>query len=376
MDQDTLGFEETLDPDDWGGLRSLGHRMVDDMIDYLQDVRQRPVWQPVPEEVKNFFHQPLPEEPQSVGTVYQDFLENVLPYPMGNIHPRFWGWAMGNGTPTAMLAEMLASAMNPNMGGGDHGGVYVESQVLDWLKELFGYPQSASGLLVSGASMANLVGLTVTRNTSVGYDMRKLGIRAAPKPLVLYASKEVHSCIQKAVELLGLGSESLRYIPVDDQYRMQIPLLEASIASDLENGMQPFCVVATAGSINTGAFDDMNAIADICQREGIWFHVDGAFGAFASLAEEMHEMVSGMQRADSLALDMHKWMFMPFGLSGVKNTRAATSVIIKSVGLPNHGWRVCETKAGGRIQVRLIKIFIERKVYICLHRFREQPLWN
>jgi len=312
MDWNPILPEETLDPQNWDDLRVLGHRMVDDMLDYLQDVRERPVWEHVPETVKAYLRQPLPQNPQPVEEVYQEFSEYILPYPMGNIHPRFWGWVMGNGTPTAMLTEMLASAMNPNMGGGDHGGVYVEAQVLDWMKELFGYPQDASGLLVSGASMANLVGLTVARNTCAGYDVRKFGTCAAPKPLVLYASREVHSCVQKAAELLGLGSEALRYIPVDENFRMNITFLENAIAADRAAGMEPLCVVGTAGTVNTGAFDDLDALAEICDREGMWFHVDGAFGAFAHLVPEMGEAVRGMQRADSLALDLHKWMYMPF----------------------------------------------------------------
>ena len=160
--------EESLDPQDWSAMRSLGHRMVDDMFDYWQSVRERPVWQPVPEAVKANLERPLPLEPQSPEQVYQDFRENVLPYPMGNIHPRFWGWVIGTGTPLASLAEFLGSAMNPNMGGGDHGANYVEAQVIEWIKQMLAYPQSASGLLVSGASVANLNGLTVARELDGG----------------------------------------------------------------------------------------------------------------------------------------------------------------------------------------------------------------
>ena len=174
---------ETLDPEDWQGMRALGHRMVDDMFDYIEQVRQRPVWQPYPDEVAVFLQQPLPQEPEEPEAVYEDFKNKILPYPMGNIHPRFWGWVMGNGTPFAMLAEMLAAGMNPNMGGGNHVANAVETQVVDWCKEMFGYPAGASGLLVSGASMANLVGLTVARNTCAGYDVRQLGTGAAPTRL-------------------------------------------------------------------------------------------------------------------------------------------------------------------------------------------------
>jgi len=312
MPSDQLLPEETLDPQDWDAFRTLAHRMLDDMLDFQQQVRQRPVWQPVPEVVKAFLKQPLPLTAQSHEQVYQDFLENVLPYPMGNPHPRFWGWVMGNGTPFAAMAELLAATMNPNMGGGDHGANYVEAQVIDWLKEMFGYPGDASGLLLSGASMANLVGLTVARNTLAGYDIRKEGLRSGQRQMVVYASQEVHSCVHKAVELLGLGRDALRLVPVNQDYEMDLKALEAAISADRAAGFQPICVVGTSGTVNTGAIDDLQGIADICQREGLWFHVDGAIGAVAILSPEVQACVEGLQRSDSLALDLHKWMYMPF----------------------------------------------------------------
>ena len=312
MKNENIPLEETLDPQDWGEMRRLGHQMVDDMFDYLENVRERPVWQPLPAEVRAYLKQPLPQEPQAPGEIYQEFVENILPYPMGNIHPRFWGWVMGNGTPFAMLAEMLAAGMNPNLGGGDHVANEVEKQVLNWCKEMFGFPLDASGLLVSGASMANLVGLTVARNTCAGYDIRQLGARAAVQPLVLYASQEVHSCVEKAVELLGLGRTALRLIAVDEQYEMRLDLLEDAITTDRANGFLPFCVIGTAGTVNTGAIDDLAGLAEIAEREKIWFHVDGAFGAFAALSPKLSGCVAAIQQADSLALDLHKWLYMPF----------------------------------------------------------------
>jgi aromatic-L-amino-acid decarboxylase len=217
--------EETLDPEDWQAIRELGHRMLDDMLDYLKEVRERPVWQPAPQYVRQQFKQPLPLEPQAPERIYQQFRETALAYPMGNIHPRFWGWVMGTGTPTGMLAEMLAAGLNPNLGGGDHAAAWMESQVLDWCKEIMGFPLEAGGLLVSGGSMANLVDLTVARNTKAGFDIRTAGLENAPKPLRLYGSVEMHSSIQKAVELLGLGSQALRQIPVDDRYQIDIEAL-------------------------------------------------------------------------------------------------------------------------------------------------------
>jgi aromatic-L-amino-acid decarboxylase len=304
--------EESLDPEDWHSLRQLGHRMIDDMMTYLEEVDQRPVWQPIPDEVKTRLRAPLPLEPQDLEKVYEKFVEDVLPYPMGCIHPRFWGWALGTGTPLDVLAEMLAAGMNSNTGGGEHVANYVEAQVLNWLKEMLGYPIEASGLLVSGASMANLIGLTVARNALAGFNVRRQGVSASPQKKTIYASTETHSSVQKAIELLGLGADSLSQIPVNSDFQIELSALESAISEDRDAGCHPMCIVGNAGTINTGAFDDLDSVADICQRERMWFHVDGAFGAWAALSPELRPLVAGMDRADSLACDLHKWMYMPY----------------------------------------------------------------
>ncbi|MFW9905735.1 MAG: pyridoxal phosphate-dependent decarboxylase family protein [Candidatus Thorarchaeota archaeon] len=303
--------EETLDPVDWNGLRKLGTQMVGDMMTYLEHVRDRPVWQPIPDEIKEFFTKAVPEEPEGPDVTYRDFVKYVQPYPPGNIHPRFWGWVIGTGTPFGMLAEMLAAGLNPNVGGGDHIANYVEIQVINWFKEIMGFPHTASGLLVSGGSMANLVGLTVARNQKAGYDIRKLGVNYSPKPMTFYGSVEMHSSLQKAIELLGLGDSALRKIPVNENYQIDIKSLKTRISEDRDNGYLPLCIIGNAGTVNTGAFDDLNSLAEICAKEDMWFHVDGAFGALTILSEKMKWIVSGMSKADSLAFDLHKWMYMP-----------------------------------------------------------------
>lgn len=304
--------EETLDPEDWSDLRALGHRMVDDMMQYLETLRDRPAWQPVPADVRAFFGSPPPVEGEGAAQAYADFQRYVLPYPVGNIHPRFWGWVQGTGTPTGMLAEMLAAGMNPNSWGAEQSATYVETQVLGWCKEMLGYPAEAAGLLCSGGSMANLIGLTVARNEMAGFDVRKEGVQAAPRPLVLYASEETHSSVQKAAEVLGLGHAALRRIAVGADYRIDLDALAAAVAADRAAGRQPFCVVGNAGTVNTGAVDDLAALADVCAAEDLWFHVDGAFGALAALDPDLRPLLRGMERADSLAFDLHKWMYMPY----------------------------------------------------------------
>ena len=310
--------EETLDPDDWESIRELGHKMLDDMLDYTKTVRERPVWQHVPEPVKAHFCSPVPNEPQPPEEVYREFVEKVLPYPMGNIHPRFWGWILGTGTVTGAFAELLAASMNTNTGGcSNHVANYVEKQVIDWVKEMLGYPAQASGVLTSGCSAANIIGLAVARNAKASFDVRRKGVQHVKQKMVLYASQEIHSSIQKAVELLGLGSEALRLLPVTACFQMNLETLKAAIAQDRKDGYLPFCVVGAAGTTNTGSIDDLDAMADLCQQEKLWFHIDGAFGAWTALAPKAKSKVVGIKRADSLALDLHKWMYMPYEIGCV-----------------------------------------------------------
>jgi len=308
----TLRAEESLDPDDWDGLRVLGHRMVDDMLTYLRTVRDRPVWRPIPADVRARFRGPVPHDPQGAERAYADFRDYVLPHPMGNIHPRFWGWVMGTGTPLGALADMLAAGMNPNMGGGDHVANHVEAQVLDWCKEMLGFPADASGLLVSGGSMANLVGLAVARSARAGFDIRKRGVRGATGPLTVYGSVEMHSSIQKGVELLGLGSDALRQVPVNAEFEIDVAALERMVTEDRTAGCRPTCVIGNAGTVGTGAIDDLRRLAAVAARERLWFHVDGAFGALAVLVPEFRPQLGGMEVADSIAFDLHKWMYVPF----------------------------------------------------------------
>ncbi len=303
---------DSLDPGDWEALRALAHGALDEAIDFVRSVRERPVWQPVPPSVQAQLAEPLPVEPQGLEAVYRDFRDLVLPYPTGNLHPRFFGWAHGGGLPSGIVAELLASAMNVNCGGRVHSGLYVERAVIDWCLSMFGFPAGATGILLTGTSMANLAALTVARNACAGGDVRLRGLQNRPKALVAYTSSEAHKSVSRAFEILGLGSDGLRKVPVNEDFQLHLPALRRTIAADREAGREPFWVVGTAGTVNTGAIDDLAAVAAICREENLWFHVDGAFGALAVLSEELRPRLRGIELADSLAFDFHKWTHVQY----------------------------------------------------------------
>lgn len=304
--------EESLDPLDWEELRALTHQVVDDAIEHVRDVRNRPVWKDMPPAVRQAYVTPPPEEPQPLPDVYRELQENLMPYPMGNIHPRFWMWFMGAGSFSGALAEFIAAIDGSNLGGGNNAAALMDLQVVGWLKQMMSYPDAAGGTLVSGGSMANIIGLTAARNKMAGIDVRAEGVAAIPRPLRFYGSDQLHSCHQKAMELLGLGNAALRRVPSGPDYRMDVGALKDMIAEDKRAGLNPACVIATAGTVNTGAIDDLAAIGAICREEGLWFHVDGCIGALIAIAPKNRTLVAGLELSDSMALDPHKWLHVPF----------------------------------------------------------------
>lgn len=296
-----------------GEFRRLAHQAIDLIADHLEGLAYQPCRTPVPDAVRQaLMTTPLPEGPSSLDAVLHEARMMVYPYPMGNSSPRFFGWVNSPPAPAAILGELLAAALNPSVAGGDHAAVYLEHGVLRWLRAIVGYPQTSGGLLVSGGSVANLVGLAVMRHVHTAGRSRSIGLGHpdCPTPIV-YASAEGHSCIQKAVELLGLGHDSLRRIPVTGDWRMDVDALRRAIADDRALGLVPACVAASAGTVNTGAVDPLDAIADLCAAERLWFHVDAAYGGPAALLPALVDHFRGLDRADSLAMDPHKWMYVP-----------------------------------------------------------------
>jgi aromatic-L-amino-acid decarboxylase len=302
----------TLDPSDWKSFRLQAHGMLDDMVDYIENIRERPVWQPIPDAVRAQFRGGVPVLPTDLSTAHDEFMRDVLPFAAGNVHSGFMGWVHGGGTPVGMLAEMLAAGLNANLGGRDHTPIEIERQVVRWMRDLFGFPEAATGLFVTGTSMANLIAIVIARDVELGFPARQHGVAVNPKRLTAYGSAAVHGCIGKAMDICGIGSEALRMIDTDSRQCIDIEALEQAIHDDRRNGFTPFLVVGSAGTVDTGAIDDLASLANLCQREHLWFHVDGAYGALAILAPDLAPRLKGIERADSLAFDFHKWGQVPY----------------------------------------------------------------
>lgn len=319
----------------WNGadVRRVAHRVADMVADYLEQLESRPVFTPVPiDEAARAATEPLPEQGSEPDAILDDFARSVAPYPFGNGHPRFWGWVNSPPAVMGIFADQLAAAMNPSVAGGNHAAVHVERQVIRWFAEILGLPATATGLLVSGGSVANLTALTAARYAKAGFDVRTRGMQSGDQRLVVYMSEEGHGCIRKAVEMLGIGSDWLRVIPVNDRSEMRVDVLAQTIDRDLQDGYRPMAVAASAGTVNTGAIDDLAGIARVCRDRDVWFHVDGAYGAAARLSSRYRERLASLALADSIALDPHKWLYVPVeaGLVLVRdpaNLRSAFSLV-------------------------------------------------
>jgi aromatic-L-amino-acid decarboxylase len=297
-------------------IRAVGHQVVDLISEHLNGLPERAVFRPVPHEViESFALEPPPASGLEPSAILADFAERIEPYPFGNGHPRFFGWINSPPDPLAVFAEALAAAMNPSVAGGNHAAVYVERAVIGWFRSMFGFPSDSMGLLVSGSSMANLTGLAVARHSAAskaGIDVRAAGLQGGGRRFIVYVSQEGHSSLRKAIELLGIGSDNVRTIGVEPHSdRIVLPELEASLVRDRSAGHIPMAIAASAGTTNTGAIDPLQELADVCSRHDVWLHVDGAYGAPAILTSRYQAALAPLARVDSLAVDPHKWLYVP-----------------------------------------------------------------
>lgn len=289
----------TLDPKDWPQFRASAHAMLDASIDKLEAAKEGRVWTPLPDEQISIIESDLPLDGTSPQEM-QSLLEGFLPYGVGNTHPRFFGWVHGAGAPSGIMSEIAAGGMNINAGGRNHIAPVVEREVIRWSAEIMGMPAGTSGLIVSGTSIATIIALKVARDMA-----RKNKDHGT---LIGYTSAQSHSCIERAFDLLGLGTENLRKIPCNGAFEIDLTALDSEVKEDRDAGLTPFLIIGTAGAVNMGAVDDLDGMADLAAREKIWFHIDGAFGAAAILSKKIQPRLTGLARADSLAFDFHKWL--------------------------------------------------------------------
>lgn len=301
-----------LDPSDWPHFKQRAHEALDLVLAHIEGVRDKPVWQPPTADVMSYFSQALPTNASSMEDILTGVRDYVAPFATGNLHPRFMGWVHGAGTPFGLVGDLVAAGLNLNCGGRNHVGIEIERQIVQWTQEAFGYPETASGLFVTGSSMANFLATIIAKTEAIGVQAREQGLMDAGRPLTAYTSSEAHSCIAQALELSGIGSVNLRRIPVDNLRRMRVDELDRAIIADQQSGAQPFMVVGTAGTVNTGAIDPLDDIAAVAERHGLWFHVDGAIGALAMLSAKMKPKFSGLEKSNSIALDFHKWGHVPY----------------------------------------------------------------
>ncbi len=296
-------------------FRRLGHRLVDRIAAFLEELPELPVTRDeAPASVAQRVEGSLPETGDDPGALLDEAADLLLGHSLFNGHPRFGGYITSSAAPIGALADLLASTVNPNVGGWRLSpmATEIERTTVRWIAELLGYPPSAGGLLVSGGNQANFVCFWAARAARATWDVRKEGATAAPAtPFAVYASAETHTWIQKAADLSGLGTDAVRWIAVDSGQRLRVDELERALDRDSAAGVRPLLVVGTAGSVATGAIDPLLEIAALCRNRGIWFHVDGAYGGFAAALPDADPALAAIAGADSVAVDPHKWLYAP-----------------------------------------------------------------
>jgi aromatic-L-amino-acid decarboxylase len=287
-------------------MRQMGYQVIDTIVDHISGLNERaPANFADPATMKALLDEPIPEQTQDMETLLNTFKEKVYPYAIHPDHPRFFGYIPCSGSIVGILADALASGTNFFAGHwyAAAGPSQVELVVLDWFKTMLGYPSEAGGLLVSGGSMANLTALTAARHN-------KLGERFDDG--ILYLSEQSHASIERAARVIGFRQDQIRFIAVDEAYRIDIQALKRAVEADKKAGLRPFCVVANAGSTNTGAVDPIAEVATFCLEQNLWLHADAAYGGFSMLSERGRDLLQGIEQADSITLDPHKWLYVPF----------------------------------------------------------------
>ncbi|WP_298257030.1 pyridoxal-dependent decarboxylase [uncultured Litoreibacter sp.] len=300
-----------LDPENWDDFSREMHDLMDHCLQRMKSARELP-WQPKPKDMAHRLA--LNPDTTGVGSAQslEQLVQDIMPYATGNTHPRFFGWVHGAGLPVSVGAELVAATMNSNCGGRDHGAMEVERAALDWLLGVSGLPKQASAILTTGTSQATILALSAACNKQFGHEVRQTGIQSLP-PVSVYVRSGTHSCIGKALEVLGFGSDAIRTVDTDADMRMDMGSLAQLVAEDRAQGRVPLAVVGTAGAVNTGSFDPLQDIADFCAAQNIWMHIDAAFGFWVRLAEApWAQLATGMERANSIACDFHKWMSVPY----------------------------------------------------------------
>ena len=294
---------EMLEPSA-GEIRNWANLVTQFMVDYLGDLRDRPVYQRTSSrEIRRWLDSKLPIAGSDFDSLLKIFRDTIVPFSRQNAHPRMFGYVQSPGTPIGAFADLLASTLNANLTiwRSAPAPVELERLTIDWIRQILGFPPAAGGLFVSGGSMANLAALAAARQTRCD----SLG------RLRVYASDTTHFSIIKAARLLGIGRENVQQVAVDERFRMRVDDLVTKITADLEAGYVPFCVIGNAGTVDTGAVDPLREIREVANRFQLWMHVDGSYGAFAILADSAKKLFAGMERADSIALDPHKWLYLP-----------------------------------------------------------------
>jgi glutamate/tyrosine decarboxylase-like PLP-dependent enzyme len=297
-------------------FRAAGHGLVDRIADFLGSLSSRPVTPGLsPSEIrKRLGGAGAPEEGQPAGRLLEEAAELLFANSVLTGHPRFLGYIVGAPAPIGALADLLASAVNPNVGTWNLApmATEIEAQAVRWIAEMLGFPAACGGLLTSGGNMANFVGFLAARRAKAPWPIRSAGLAAkGAVPLCLYASSETHTWLQKAADLFGLGTDAIRWVKAGAGQRMDVGELERLIGEDRAAGRHPFLVVGSGGTVSTGAVDPLPRLAEICRREGLWFHVDAAYGGFATKVPGAPEDLAGLALADSVAVDPHKWLYIP-----------------------------------------------------------------